>query len=141
AETVRLVNFAKSLGSPWHAVHVALSPDRVKTVQQKWQERIGEGELVVLPSPYRLLSEPIRHYIESIQEQQPGGFVHVIMGHLAMDTYWEQVLHQNTAVVFNLVLSRMDNVVVTSVPYQIHRDKQADDAPPRTHEGGTRANR
>ena len=141
AETVRLVNFAKSLGSPWHAVHVALSPDRVKTVQQKWQERIGEGELVVLPSPYRLLSEPIRHYIESIQEQQPGGFVHVIMGHLAMDTYWEQVLHQNTAVVFNLVLSRMDNVVVTSVPYQIHRDKQADDASPHTHEGGTHANR
>lgn len=120
AETVRLVNFAKSLGTPWHAVHVALNPDRAKTVQQKWQERIGEGKLVILPSPYRLLSEPIRQYIESIQEQQPAGFVHVIMGHLAMDTYWEQVLHQNTAVVFNLVLSRMDNVVMTSVPYQIH---------------------
>src|SRR5690606_37097764 len=72
AETVRLVNFAKSLGTPWHAVHVALNPDRAKTVQQKWQERIGEGKLVILPSPYRLLSEPIRHYIESIQEQQPG---------------------------------------------------------------------
>ncbi|NLE50284.1 MAG: APC family permease [Chloroflexi bacterium] len=123
AETVRLVNFAKSLGTPWHAVHVATNPDRTPTVQKKWQQRIGEGKLVILSSPYRLLAEPIRQYIESIQEQQPGGFVHVIMGHLAMDTYWEQVLHQNTAVIFNLTLSRMDNVVVTSVPYQIHRDE------------------
>ena len=44
------------------------------------------------------------------------------MGHLAMDTYWEQALHQNTAVIFNLALSRMERVVVTSVPYQIHRN-------------------
>ena len=123
AETVRLVNFAKSLGTPWHAVHVATNPDRTSLVQKKWQQRIGEGELVILSSPYRLLAEPIRQYIEDIQAQQPGGYVHVVMGHLAMDTYWEQVLHQNTAVVFNLALSRMDNVVVTSVPYQIHRDE------------------
>jgi hypothetical protein len=38
-----------------------------------------------------------------------------------MDTYWEQALHQNSAVFFNLALSRMDNVIVTSVPYRIHR--------------------
>jgi hypothetical protein len=42
------------------------------------------------------------------------------MGHLAMDTFWEQTLHQNTAVIFNLTLSHMDRVVVTTVPYQIH---------------------
>ncbi|MCZ2096475.1 MAG: APC family permease [Anaerolineae bacterium] len=123
AETVRLVNFAKSLDHPWRAVHVATNPNRIETVREKWRKRIGEGELVILPSPYRLLADPIREYIESIQAEQPNAFVHVIMGHLAMDTYWEQVLHQNTAVVFNLALSRMDNVVVTSVPYQIHRDE------------------
>ena len=26
AETVRMVNFAKSLGLPWHAIHVATNP-------------------------------------------------------------------------------------------------------------------
>ena len=120
AETVRMVNFAKSLGHPWRAVHVGLNPDKVEVVRQKWQQRIGEGELVIVPSPYRLLADPMRRYIEQLQEEEPGGFVHVIMGHLAMDTYWEQALHQNTAVLFNLALSRMDNVIVTSVPYQIH---------------------
>jgi amino acid transporter len=122
AETVRLVNFAKSLDHPWHAVHIGTNPDRVELVKAKWQKRIGEGELVIIPSPFRLLAAPLRQYIEELQEKYPGSFIHIIMGHLAMDTYWEQALHQNSAVMFNLALSRMENVVVTSVPYQVHRN-------------------
>jgi amino acid transporter len=120
AETVRLVNFAKSLKHRWRAIHVCVNPEKAEVVREKWNKRIGEGELVVVPSPYRLLAEPIQEYIEEIQEENPGCFVHIIMGHLAMDTFWEQTLHQNTAVIFNLTLSHMERVVVTTVPYQIH---------------------
>ncbi|MBI5670370.1 MAG: APC family permease [Chloroflexi bacterium] len=121
AETVRLVNFAKSLGHPWRAIHVGVNPEKAEKVKEKWQKRIGEGELIVLPSPYRLLAEPIQEYIEQIQEEHPGCFVHVIMGHLAMDTFWAQALHQNTAFIFNLTFAQMENVAVTTVPYQIHK--------------------
>lgn len=129
AETVRMVNFAKSLGHPWRAVHIGTNPDKTKVVQEKWKKRIGEGELVVIPSPYRQLAEPLRDYILDVQEKQPGSFVHVIMGHLVMDTYWEQALHQNSALLFTLALSRLERVAVTSVPYQIHHhaDEQGHD--------------
>jgi len=120
AQTVRLVNFARSLGHPWHAVHIAVKPEMVAVVQKKWQERIGEGELKIIDSPYRLLAEPLEQYIEDILQHQPDAFVHVILGHLQMDTFWEQILHQNSAFLFNLALSRVDRVVVTQVPYQIH---------------------
>ena len=126
AETVRMVNFAKSLDHPWVAVHIGINPEKAEVVEKKWNERIGEGEFVVIPSPYRMLAEPIQQYIEDIQEQEPGCFVHVIMGHLVMDTFWEQALHQNSAFIFNLALGRMDRVVVTSVPYQIHRHPHED---------------
>jgi len=122
AETAQMVNFAKSMDHPWHAVHIAVNPDKVEAVRRKWEQRVGEGELVIIPSPYRLLAEPLKQYIEEMQEQVPGSCVHLIMGHLAMDTFWEQALHQNTAVLFNLGLSRMKNVVITSVPYQIRRN-------------------
>jgi amino acid transporter len=125
-ETVRMVDFAKSLDHPWQAVHVGINPDKAQVVKQKWEERIGEGELVILPSPYRLLAEPIKAHIEKIQHEVPGCFVHVIMGHLVMDTYWEQALHQNTAFIFNLALSRLERVIVTNVPYQIHRKDGAE---------------
>jgi amino acid transporter len=120
AETARLVNFAKSLRHPWKAIHIAVNPEKAIKVAQKWEERIGEGELEIVESPFRMLAEPIADYIEAIQKTQPGCFVHIIMGHLAMDTFWEQALHQNTSFIFNLALSRMENVVVTTVPYQIH---------------------
>ncbi|MBL8165135.1 MAG: APC family permease [Anaerolineae bacterium] len=132
AETVRLVNFAKSLGHPWRAVHVGVSPEKAIVVEQKWQKRIGEGEMVILESPFRLLAEPIQDYIAQLQEETPGCFVHIIMGHLAMDTFWEQALHQNSAFIFNLALSRMDHVVVTTVPYQIHRPGEEETVKPST---------
>jgi amino acid transporter len=121
AETVRMVDFANSLNHPWEAIHVGINPEKAKIVQQKWDERIGEGELIVIPSPYRLLAEPIQDHIKAIQSNNPGCFVHVIMGHLVMDSVWEQALHQNSAFIFNLALSGMERVVVTSVPYQIHQ--------------------
>lgn len=123
AETVRMVNFAKSLGHPWRAVHIGINPEKATLVEQKWEKRIGEGELVVIPSPYRLLAEPLREYILNLQEQTPGSFIHIIMGHLVMDTFWEQTLHQNTALLTTVALSHLERVVVTSVPYQIHHHK------------------
>ena len=123
AESVRLVNFAKSLGHRWKAIHIGINPDKVKVVQVKWQKRIGEGELVIIPSPYRLLAEPLREYVEQHRAEEPDGFIHVIMGHLVMDTYWEQALHHNSAYLFNLALTGLDRVVVTMVPYQIHHEK------------------
>jgi amino acid transporter len=122
AETARLVNFAKSLGHPWRAVHVAVNPEKAQAALVKWQQRIGEGELIIIPSPYRLLADPIHHYVEDMLAQQPGSFVHVIMGHLQMDSYWEQLLHQNSALIFNLALGHLEGVAVTVIPYQIgHR--------------------
>ncbi len=123
AETVRMVNFAKSLQHPWKAIHIGVSPERVKEVREKWQARIGEGELEIIESPYRLLAEPIREYILNIKRETPDVFIHIIMGHLVMDTFWEQALHQNTAFIFNLALGDMENVAVTQVPYQIHHLK------------------
>jgi amino acid transporter len=129
AETARMVNFAKSLAHPWQAVHIGVNPEKAEVVKEKWNNRIGDGELIIIPSPFRLLAEPIKEYIEQLQHEEEGCFVHVIMGHLVMDTFWEQILHQNSAFIFNLALGRMERVAVTSVPYQIHRNNgTADEA-------------
>lgn len=126
AETYRMVNFAISATDNWTAIHVALNPERSEAVKLKWDENFPQysDRLVVLDSPYRLLSEPIADYIRKVQVENGNCFVHVILGNLVMDTFWEQALHQNTALIFNLALGRMDKVAVTAVPYQIHR--QAD---------------
>jgi hypothetical protein len=117
--TVRMVNFARSLGHPWRAFHIAVNPDKSERVQEKWERIIGEGELVIIPSPYRHLAAPIREYVQTVLAENPDSFVHVIIGHLAMGSYWEQALHQNSALIFNVALAGLERVVMTQVPYQI----------------------
>ncbi|HRE46372.1 MAG TPA: APC family permease [Aggregatilineales bacterium] len=120
--TLRLVEYARSLGTPWTALHIALSEDRVDIVKKKWADRIGGEDLdklVVIESPFRHLVEPIREYVTAERNKHPDGYVNVIMGHLVMDSAWEQVLHQNSAYIFSLGLQNIDHVVVTTVPYQL----------------------
>jgi amino acid transporter len=119
AGTVRLVNFARSLGHPWQAVHIAVNPAKAERTLERWQTMIGEGDLKIIPSPYRHLAAPLREYVESLSEAHPDSFIHIIMGHLAMDSFWEQAMHQNSAFIFNVALTGLDRVVVTQVPYQI----------------------
>ncbi len=125
-ETVRLVNFARSLGHPWRAVHIAVNPEKAAGMPERWQERIEDGHLEIIPSPYRALAAPLRELVEDMLEEQPDCFVHVIMGHLAMDTYWEQVLHQNAAVIFNLALGDLDRVAVSIIPYRVRQNGRAE---------------
>lgn len=119
AGTLRLVNFALSMGQPWEAVHVAIDPERTALLQQKWAQRIGQGELTILPSPYRSIAGPLRDHLLSLREQDPQMFIHLLLGQLAMPRYWEQLLHRNTNLLLDLVLRDIDRVIVTSIPYQI----------------------
>ena len=120
--TVQMVKFAKSMGNPWHALHVGVNQEKACATQDKWDRYIGEGELVILPSPYRHLVAPIRDYITDLLRQNPGSIIHVVMGHLAMDSLFSQALHQNSSIILNLGLGGLERVVVTIVPLQIRHN-------------------
>jgi amino acid transporter len=122
AGTIEMVNFARSLGHPWRAIHVAVNPQKAAATQEKWDRVIGEGELVIIPSPYRHLVAPIREFIREQLTENPDTFFHVIVGHLVMDSMWKQALHQNSVLIFNLGLTGLDRVVVTIVPHQINEN-------------------
>lgn len=119
--TIELVNFAKSLKHPWHAIHIGVNPEKASKVSSLWDDVIGEGELVVVSSPYRQLNRPIRAYVETLLRENPDTIIHVVVGHLAMETTWEQALHQNSVLIFNLALNGLERVVLTIVPHQIRR--------------------
>ncbi len=119
-ETMQLMQFVYSLGTPWTAVHVAVNPERVPLIQKKWNERVGLGELIILPSPFRSLSRPIRRYLQSVVEQYPEGFVQVVLGQLQTGNALTQVLHQNSHFIEQLAIQDLDRVVTTVVPIQLY---------------------
>jgi hypothetical protein len=127
AGTIHTINFAKSLGAPWTALHVAIDPDKAEAVRKRWVERIGdEAYLKILSSPYRELTGPVHQYVEELMAEMNDGYIHVIVGHLVMSTIQGQALHQNAAVTLNLALQDIRRVAVTTVAYQFTEEALAD---------------
>jgi amino acid transporter len=118
-ETMHLVEFANSLGVPWTPIHIAVHEERVPDIKRKWAERVGIGELRVLVSPYRSLTQPLRIYVEKKLRQHPDGYVQVVLGNLRTGSPLTQLLHQNAHLIEQLALDDIEGVVTTIVPLQL----------------------
>jgi amino acid transporter len=125
--TLQMVNFAKSLGSPWQAIHVGVNPEKSQITQDKWDQYIGNDKLTIIASPYRHLMAPIREYVMNLLRENPKAIVHIVLGHLAMDSVFTQALHQNSSLILNLGLTGLERVVVTIVPLQVRHDEEGGD--------------
>ena len=98
--------------------------DRSQRTQDKWDQYVGDDRLVIIPSPYRHLMAPIREYVMNLLRENPTAIVHIVMGHLAMDSVFTQALHQNSSLILNLGLTGLERVVVTIVPLQVRHDEE-----------------
>ena len=126
ASSIRAINFALSLGQPWTAVHISIDPERTVDLQRKWVARMGDRPLVILPSPYRSLTQPLLRHVRELRERQPDAYIHLIFGVLTMESYWEQGLHQNSGAAFRLAFRQVEGVAITNVPFQLHHGLLAD---------------
>ncbi len=123
AAALRQVQFIRSLGFRWVAVHVASDDQKAADVRRKWQRFFPDDALVVLPSPFRDMVGPIRGYVERLRVEHPDAFIHVVMSQILMDNLVEQALHQNTTLIFKLALQHVPKVVVTDVGYSLRLDE------------------
>ena len=106
---------------------MAIDPDKADAVRRRWNERIGdEAYFKILPSPYRELTGPVHQYVEELMNEMNDGYIHVIVGHLVMNTLQGQALHQNAAISLNLALQDIKRVAVTTVAYQFSEEALAD---------------
>lgn len=120
AASLRQIQFVRSLGFRWVALHVATDEEKAAEVRRKWDRFFPKETLVVLPSPLRDMVRPIRSYVERLRAEYPDAFIHVIMSQILMDNLVEQTLHQNTSIIFKLALQDIPMVVVTDVAYPLH---------------------
>lgn len=117
--TLRMIRFAKTLGHPWIALHVNFDHVRAESVQMKWNELIGESQLVFLYSPYRLLLEPIKDFLHQTKEEMPNGVIHIITGQLVVPGNFGHLLHSKNARGLYDELQKIESVIVTAVPYHL----------------------
>lgn len=118
--TLAAMRYARSLSDDVTAIHVSTDPADAEKVQAKWQHW-GDGvRLVILDSPYRMLTEPLLQYIEEIDRQrQPTETITVVVPLFVPGNPAAQALHVNTADLLRKALLKRPGIVITDVPYQI----------------------
>ena len=78
---------------------VLVDADSASTARmlEEWDERRIDVPLKVLYSPYREIIRPIVEYVRSIRDANPRGVVAVYIPEYVVGRWWEQVLHNQTA--------------------------------------------
>jgi amino acid transporter len=124
--TLRALAYAKaSRPNVLEAVYVGTDPASTDRLLEEWDERNLDVPLKVLHSPYRELIKPIVDYTAEIRKANPRGVVAVYIPEYVVGRWWEQLLHNQTALRLKGRLLFTPGVMVTSVPYQLRSSELA----------------
>ncbi len=124
--TMRALAYAKATRSnTLEAVFVDNDPHVTGQLLEEWDDRGIDIPLKVLYSPYREVIRPIVDYTRSIRDANPRGVVAVYIPEYVVGRWWEQLLHNQTALRLKGRLLFTPGVMVTSVPYQLRSSELA----------------
>ena len=113
------IAFANSVSPEATAVHVTNDADAADELRAQWPEWSGGAELVVIESPYRALIGPLLAYLDVLQRQDPTRPVLVVLSEFVPRHWWENLLHNQTALRLKLRLFSRPNTIVADVPYHL----------------------
>lgn len=133
APTLRALAYAQATRpTTLTAVTVQTRENETDALLAEWSERGISVPLVILDSPYRDITSPVLAYVSRIRRKSPRDLISVFVPEYVVDHWWEQLLHNQSALRLKARLLFSPGVMVTSVPWQL----SALPAPPQAGEVG-----
>jgi amino acid transporter len=119
---VRAVQYAATLSPNPKAVYVETDPERTRRLEERWGKWGMGTPLIVLNSPYRSLLGPLTEYLDQLQRQGgPNHVVTLVLPEFIPARWWQQILHNQTALLIKGAMLFRRDVVVTDVPQHLRR--------------------
>ncbi|MBP6996991.1 MAG: APC family permease [Phycicoccus sp.] len=109
------------------ALTVNVDPDETKSLQAEWDRRAIPVPLKALDSPYREITRPVVDYVKSIRSGNPRDLVVVYIPQYVLGHWWEQILHNQSALRLRSRLLFTPGVMVSSVPWQLASSEGAEE--------------
>jgi hypothetical protein len=135
--TMRALAFAQAT-RPHSLTAITVQVDTAETAAlvDEWNDRRIPVPLTVVDSPFREITSPILAYIRTIRRDSPRDVVCVFIPEYVVGRWWEQLLHNQSALRLKGRLLFLPGVMVTSVPYHLSssRDQVLADTGERTLE-------
>jgi hypothetical protein len=108
------------------ALTVRADPEETDALERAWIEAELPVPLTILDSPYREITEPIVDHVARIRREGPRDLVAVFVPEYVVGHWWEELLHNQSALRLKVRLRLLGGVMVTSVPFLL--DSAADEA-------------
>jgi amino acid transporter len=125
--TLRAIQFARATRpSTLEALTAAVDQSDVDQLEEQWVREGIEVPLKVLHSPYREVTRPVLEYIKNIRRSSPRDVVTVFIPEYVVGTWWEALLHNQSALRLRARLNFTPGVMVVSVPYLTASARDAD---------------
>ncbi len=125
------------------ALTVNIDTAETRALVREWESRGISVPLKVVESPYREINRPVVDYVKRLRDQSPRDVVIVYIPEYVVGRWWEQLLHNQSALRLKTRLLYERGVMVTSVPWQLSssrgRAEQARDEPIVGRWGGPEA--
>jgi amino acid transporter len=118
--TARAVTYARSLNpSEIEALFFATDPEATDDIISDWSERNMAVPLAVIDAPFRDIGPPLLEEIRKYTSRGGDQTVTVVLPEFVVHRWWEQLLHNQTALYLKRLLLLEPGVVVVSVPYRL----------------------
>ncbi|HVL26754.1 MAG TPA: APC family permease, partial [Acidimicrobiales bacterium] len=127
---LQAIAYARSL-RPQHlaAVYVSYEDDDREAIERQWEQFKLDVPLEIVASPYRDLVEPVERFLDELDARWGNDTITVVIPEFVVGKWWEQLLHNQSALFLKGKLLFRKGVVVTSVPYHVDAGDRSTPAP------------
>ena len=126
--TLRALAFARATRPDvLTALTVNVDDAETRALQADWERYDIPLALTVLESPYREITRPVLDYVRSIRRSSPREIVVVFVPQYVVGHWWENVLHNQSALRLRARLQFQPGVMITTVPWQLESSVGLDD--------------
>jgi len=119
--TRQTLAYARSVSENVSAIHISDEEQEIEQMREHWRDLETDVPLVIIESPYRSLVGPLLSYLDELQKQAPAATLTVVLPEYVPRHWWEQILHNQTALRIKAALLFRPGTVVISVPYHLER--------------------
>ncbi|WP_051580137.1 APC family permease [Pseudonocardia acaciae] len=124
--SIRAVGYARATRPDvLEAVTVNVDDKDTRALTKAWEDRSIPVPLKVVESPYREITRPVLEYVRRIRSNSPRDVVTVFIPEYVVGRWWEQLLHNQSALRLKGRLLFQPGVMVTSVPWQLASSERA----------------
>ena len=126
--TLRALAFARATRPDvLTALTVNVDDADTRALQQDWERYDIPVPLTVVESPYREITRPVLDFVKNIRRDSPRELVVVFLPQYVVGHWWENILHNQSALRLRARLQFQPGVMITTVPWQLESSLGQDD--------------